>query len=414
MAKPILITLPFLMLVLDVWPLKRLAPGATANHSSRDRAPQTALPYTSGQSMWDRYRGPIWQCLREKLPLIGLGLGAVVFSLMRLGRIISADHVPLPLRISNAIVSYVKYLWHLLWPFDLAALYPFPSHVPAWQVMGSLVLLIGLTALFLYYLQRAPYLMVGWLWFLGSLVPKIGLVQAGLWPALADRWAYFPAIGLFVAIVWSAGEIWSRWSVLRRRMLAFSAAIYIGFLAMLCHAQVGYWANSTVLFERMIEKTEGNYVAHNNLGYVLIKEKRYDEARRHFERSIAINPKFEIPYVNIGTIYKDQGQSDEAIAWYRKALAINPQYARGHLNIGNIYFSRQEYVQAIHHFARGIEVDSDSALLFNSLGAALTKLGRLDEAARCFQTALRIDPGLKMASRNLEAIVKARSERNSG
>lgn len=402
------------MLVLDVWPLKRLAPGATASRSSRDRYPQKAFPWASGQTMWDRYRGSILHCLREKLPLMGLGLGAVVFSLMRLGRTISADHIPLPLRISNAIVSYVKYLWHLLWPFDLAALYPFPSHVPTWQVIGSLVLLVGLTAFFLYSLQRAPYLMVGWLWFLGTLFPKIGLVQAGLWPALADRWAYFPAIGFFFAIVWSAAEIGSRWSGLRRRMLAFSAAIYIVSLTMLCYVQVGYWANSTVLFERMIDKTEGNYMAHNNLGYVLIKEKRYDEARRHFEKSIAINPKFEIPYANIGTIHKDQGQTDKAIDWYQKALTINPEYARGHLNIGNIYFSRQEYIQAIHHYARGIEVDSDSALLFNSLGAALSKLGRLDEAARCFQTALRIDPGLKMASKNLEAIVKARSEGNSG
>ncbi|MGD9332114.1 MAG: tetratricopeptide repeat protein [Desulfobacterales bacterium] len=409
MAKPILVTLPFLLLLLDYWPLNRFAPERSSGLHSRP--PEASLPdLRSGEDIYLAVK----KCLIEKVPFLALALGAILFSVLRFGETISAHVVPMPLRIGNAIISYVKYLGLLVWPADLAAFYPFPTELSIGHLVASIGFLCVLTVYAVLQWNRSPYLIIGWLWFLGTLVPKIGLVQAGLWPELADRWAYFPAIGVFIAGVWWGADWFPRLSKALRLGLRLTIATAIGVLTAVTWVQVGYWANSTVLFERMIDKTENNYMAHNNLGFVLIKEDRLDDAQRHFEQAIAIFPKFEIPYLNIGTIYKERGQLDAAIEWYQQALEINPRFARAYLNIGNIYFQREAFPEAIRYFSAGIQVDPNSALLYNSLGAAFTKIGRLDQAIACFEQALENDPGLKMAARNLAAVKAAHDRSRSG
>lgn len=387
MAKPILVTLPFLLLLLDYWPLRRFILPEIAKKKSG----VIANNFFPEENHYDSIR----KCIVEKIPFLALAFGAILFSLLRFGDTISTHSVPITLRISNATVSYVKYLWLLLWPADLAAFYPFPKEIPIEHLIGSIVFIAGFTVYG--YLKRnvAPYLIIGWLWFLGTLVPKIGLVQAGLWPEMADRWAYFPAIGIFILVMWWCGDVFSRRPVILRVGVGLAVGAYIVVLSTVTYLQVGYWANSTALFERMIDKTDNNYMAHNNLGYILIKEKRYDEAQQHFEKAIAIFPRFEIPYLNLGSIAKSRGQTDSAIEWYIKALDFNPRFARAYLNLGNIYFEREAFSEAIGYFTAGIQVDPNSALLYNSLGAALTRIGRLTRPSCVSKRHLRSIRGLK-------------------
>ncbi|MGD8268239.1 MAG: tetratricopeptide repeat protein [Desulfobacterales bacterium] len=407
MAKPILVTLPFLMLLLDYWPFRRI-----------DLVPRTgdqnAFPRTEAGQALPRLRITTSHAARsiaglivEKVPFLGMTIGAILFSILRFGTTVSVDHVPFPLRMANAIVSYLKYLGNLFYPVNLAAFYPFPPSIPSWQVVTSLLLLLLVTLYLIINMRRWKYLLVGWLWFIGTLVPKIGLVQAGLWPALADRWAYFPAIGLFIGLVWWVADGLAGKSKAQIRGTAMAALVLLGILANLAWRQVGYWADSTTLFEHMLATTTDNYMAHHNLGFVLLKEDRLEAAAWHFKRAIAIAPEFEPAVASLGTIAKKRGRHAEAVRWYKNAMAINPHYSVAYLNLGNLYFDRGEFHEAIRYFSKGIKVEPRSSLLYNSLGAALTKTGRLEEAVICYRKALQIDPGLKIAAMNLDAVEAA-------
>ncbi len=412
MAKPILVTLPFLMLLLDFWPFRRI----DLTPPNRDAS---ANPWTAIARAGVRLRITTHDASRslaglivEKVPYLVMTVGAILLSFLRHGTTVSVEQVPLTLRMANAVVSYIKYVGHLLYPVDLAAFYPFPQSVPAWQAVTSLMLLTVVTFYLVINIRRRAYLLVGWLWFLGTFIPKIGLVQGGLWPALADRWAYFPAIGLFISLVWWLGDFLAGKSRAQIRAAATAVFLLLGILMTITWKQVGYWADSTALFERMLSKTSDNYMAHNNLGFVLLKEDRLDEAAWHFKRAIVIAPNFEPAFSSLGTIAKKRGQHEEAVEWYERAIAINPRYGVAYLNLGNLYFDRGEFRKAIRYYSTGIKAAPRSSLLYNSLGAALTKIGRLNEAVVCYKTALQIDPGLQIAAVNLSA-VEAASKRSA-
>ena len=407
MAKPILVTLPFLMLLLDYWPLRRIE--LLAQTGDQNAKPRTAEGPTGTHLHLtaENAARSTTGLIVEKVPFLAMTIGAILFSILRFGTTVSIDHVPFSLRMANAVVSYLKYLANLFYPLNLAAFYPFPPSIPSWQVVTSLILLLVVTFYFLFNIRRWQYLLVGWLWFLGTLVPKIGLVQAGLWPALADRWAYFPAIGLFIGLVWWAADGLTGKSKAHMRGAAMAALVLLGILAHVAWRQVGSWANSTALFEHMLAKTTDNYMAHHNLGFVLLKKDRLEAAAWHFKRAIAIAPEFEPAVASLGTIAKKRGQHAEAVAWYENAIAINPSYSVAYLNLGNLYFDRGEFQKSIRYFSKGIKADPHSSLLYNSLGAALTKTGRLEDAVLCYRKALQIDPGLKIAAMNLDAVEAA-------
>ena len=410
MAKPILVTLPFLMLLLDYWPLNRMHLGARVKDDGTGHG--RAVRRIGRLVAEDDRPGGLRRLVVEKLPFLALALGAIAFSVVRFGTTIPVEHVPLALRVANAIVSYIKYLAHLFFPFGLAAFYPFPTSVPAWQVASSILLLVTISLLLVMQMRRRGFLLIGWLWFLGTLVPKIGLVQAGLWPELADRWAYFPAIGIFIVVVWGAAAAGSRWPDGVRRTALSAALLVVGLLMAATWRQAGYWSNSTLLFKRMLAETSNNYMAHNNMGFVLMEAKQWGRAAEHFSRAIAIKPNFEVPYLNLGLVAKANRAYDEAIRWYEKAIAVNPNYAQAYLNLGNVYFQKGAMRDAIRCYARGVEADPHSSLLNNSLGAALARIGRLEDAVAYFKAALRIDPGLKVAAKNLKAVEAALARRS--
>lgn len=384
MVKPILVTLPFLMLLLDYWPLGRYRHGVDGN-SSFKRA----------------VRFIIW----EKVPLIVLTIMAIWFSLQRHGSPASIDQVPLPLRLSNAVVSYVQYLQNLFYPANLTAFYPYPKEIPSWQVFGSVMVLLGISALAVLWIRRFPYLFVGWFWFAGTMFPKIGLVQVGLWPALADRWAYFPAIGIFLMVSWAFFDSIKRLPQSMRLRFLWAILPLCGLMVVLTWKQVSYWENSKALFVRMVSMTENNFMAHNNLGLVLQKEGKLEEALDNFHKAIEINPSFEIAYLNVGKIARDRGDRDTAIAWYKKALAVRPSYYAAHIALGNMLLSANAYAGAWQHFSEAVKINPDGAPPFNGLGGILAKLGRFQEAKAMFDRALAIEPDYVPAKQNLERVV---------
>lgn len=381
MAKPILVTLPFLMLLLDLWPLNRFG------HVS---------PELPGRKMM------LGHIIGEKAPLIVLSFLAIWFSLQRHGGSpISVEQVSMQLRLSNAVVAYVQYLINLIYPLELAAYYPFPKVIPIWKILGAIFVLLSVSGAVTFWLKKVPYLFVGWFWFTGTLFPNIGLVQLGMWPALADRWAYFPAIGLFVLISWGLIDLLENKSGIFRKGLIIILVAACSVTVFLTWKQVGYWANSTRLFERMLEKTKNNDFAHNNLGLVLVKQGKLDEAERHYLKAIDIDPNVPNPYLNIGVIADKNGDLENAQKLYEKAITIDPDYYDGHLTLGGFFLKQGNYQKSSHHYAEAIRINSGAASPYNGFGVVLMEIGRSEDGIKMFQQALEIDPEYKPAIKNL-------------
>jgi protein O-mannosyl-transferase len=275
LAKPMLVTWPFVMLLLDYWPLRRFQrPGVqrrlgSASHS--EAATATAL-------------------VREKLPLFAIAAASCVITMFAQshgGAVHTLAAVPVAVRLSNALVSYAKYLLLTFWPNDLAVYYPFAG-IPAWQIIGAAFLLIGITAFCLFQRRTRPYLIVGWLWFLGTLVPVIGIVQVG-GQIMADRYFYIPSIGLFIALVFGLADIAKSWRV-APALCAGVAGVILVILAMLTNAQIQRWRDSFALFEHTLGVTPPNLRIEHNLGVALAVSDRYNEAAAHFEKALQINP----------------------------------------------------------------------------------------------------------------------------
>jgi tetratricopeptide (TPR) repeat protein len=404
LAKPNLVTLPFLLLMLDFWPLGRLRwPGRTGAAGTAHVLAEGALPTSS-----------IGRLVAEKLPLIALSLAAIGASILRLGSTIPAGQVPWELRLANALVSYLRYLGNLVWPHNLAAFYPYPKSIPLWQSWGALTALIIITVLILFQIRKRPYLFVAWFWFAGTFVPKIGLIQSGLWPALADRWAYFPAIGVFLLIVWLGGDIRARLQPPMRAMTSVTMALGLAILAALTWVQAGTWSDSYTLLGRMLKLYPDNFMAHNNLGLLQRKDGRIEEAEQHFREAIRINPAFEIAYLNLGNVAKERGDVDRAMDWYGQALNLNRNFPGAHLAIAGLFFDRGAFSDAARHYLLASQIKPDHVAAINGLGAALTKMNRLVEAIALFEEALRIDPGYAPARENLAAVRAALRPTSSG
>jgi hypothetical protein len=304
MSKPMLVTLPCVLLLLDFWPLNRWGIGRTGTRSNG----------------FDRY------LLTEKIPLFVLAFLSIwisTLSVYRLGIVSSGELKPFGLRIANALISYVNYLVKILWPTDLAFLYPYPLTVSLWQTIGSGFLLFCISAAFLIKLRKAPYLSVGWLWYLGTLVPVMGLVQAGFWPAMADRFTYVPAVGIFVVIAWGLPSLAAGWRFSRKNLLPAAAAVLI-FLMTLTSIQVKYWRDSKTLYEHTLKVTKNNYLVHNNLGNVYFRERQFPEAVHQFSEALRINPAYALAHNGLGAALIRMGHIEKAIFYFQEAVKINP------------------------------------------------------------------------------------------
>jgi tetratricopeptide (TPR) repeat protein len=279
---------------------------------------------------------------------------------------------PIDLRVSNATLSYVVYLGKMVWPASLCVFYPHPGTVnigiPAWQVLTSILLLGGLSFIVFWQRVRRPYLLVGWFWYLGTLLPVIGLVQTGA-QAWADRYTYIPLIGVFVIIAWGISDVLEGWRYRRSTLLLLGGAIVFALTAV-AWKQTGYWGNNFTLFTRALNVTENNWLAWNNMGNVYRQTNKIERAIFCFQEALRIKPDYAMAWFNLGVTYSDLGQSRRAITYYLEAVRIWPAYAVAWLNLGESYANLGDYQQAINNCKEALRIKPDFAEALFNIGLA--------------------------------------------
>jgi tetratricopeptide (TPR) repeat protein len=379
MSKPMVITLPLLLLLLDYWPLKRWEPAAFV-----------ARP------------GLAARLLLEKLPFVMAALLTSFITLhaaSRRGSLPSVAECPIMARVANATLSYAGYLLQAFWPGDLAVFYPFPATISVWSVAAAALLLLGISVTAFCLARRWPYVMVGWLWYLATLLPVIGLIQLAGY-SHADRYTYVPLIGVFVLLVWGAHDVTQRWRYGgAARSVAGCAAIVL--CLVVTRQQLGNWKDSETLYRHALAVTENNYLAHNNLGNTLDEKGQTDEAIRQFQEAIRAQPSYAEAYNNLGAVLDKQGQTDEAIRQFQEAIHVQPSYADAHNNLSAVLDKKGQIDEAIRQYQEALRLKPDYAEAHNNLGSALDKQGQTDEAIRQFQEALRLKPDYAEAHNNL-------------
>jgi protein O-mannosyl-transferase len=391
MSKPMLVTTPFVLLLLDYWPLRRMqqAEGGTQTDLS-----QASVSFSARCSAI---------LLLEKVPffLLSAASSVATFLVQRKGGAVSTA-LTVGERIANAVVSYARYVRKMVWPNDLSVLYPHPGHWPWWQILAAAVLLITVSVSAVVWWRRRPYLIVGWLWFLGTLVPVIGLVQVGIQP-MADRYTYVPMIGLFVMLVWGLGDLAAErvaqpW---RGRALAGATMLALAACGVATFRQVQIWRDSETLFSRAVRVTTRNYLAHNNLGFYFSGKGRMAEAMEQYQLSLKIKPDYEDALNNLGYALAGQRKFAEAIPLYEAALRVRPRHAEVHNNLGNALSETGKIDDAISHYLVALEQNPEHADAHNNLGIALAMKGKLDEAVDHFHLAIRYKPNYASAHSNL-------------
>jgi tetratricopeptide (TPR) repeat protein len=381
MCKPMLVTMPFVLLLLDYWPLRRFSqPGGRL------------VP---------------WRLIVEKIPLLALSGAASVTTLFaQTAARMPLEQVSLPLRVGNALISYVAYLGQMFWPSGLAVLYRFStSDIRATGVVLSLVVLTGISVGVLI-LRRRPYLLIGWLWYLIMLAPVIGLVWVGT-QSRADRYTYLPQIGLYLMLTWAAADLSAGW---RRRRLALggSATIILVALIFCAHTQAAYWRNSETLWTHTLACTANNIVGHNNLGNEFTRQGRLDEAISHYQTALQVKPDYAEAHYNLAEALLRKGALDEAIVHYQKALQIDPDYGDANNNLGNALMRQGRVDEAIAHYQRALQINPDSAGTHVNFGNALVQSGRVDDAIAQYRQALQINPDFAQAHYNLGKVLLQR------
>jgi tetratricopeptide (TPR) repeat protein len=384
MCKPMLVTLPLVLLLLDYWPLNRLRADAATEPVFR----------LAGR------RVP-WRLVFEKLPLLGLAVASCAVTIFAQTKsILPFENMSLSLRAGNASISCVAYLGQMFWPSGLAVLYPFTAGgVGVSEVVLSLVLLAGISTGVFILRRRRPYFLTGWLWYLIMLAPVIGIVQVGA-QARADRYTYLPQIGLYLLLTWAAADLCAGWRH-RRVVLGGGSTIILMALIFCARAQTAYWRNSESLWTHTLACTSDNFIGHNNLGTALLKTGNADEAMVHYQMALEINPDYAEAHYNLGYALLKMGNVDEAIAHFQKALQINPDYADAHNNLGYALIQKGNVDEAIPHFQKALQINPDYADAHNNLGNILLEKGSVDEAIIHFQKALQIKPDDADAHNNL-------------
>jgi len=390
MSKPMLVTLPFVLLLLDYWPLRRFQ-----------------FRYQDGSKNTHK-KSIIISLIREKIPFFILSAASCVITFIvqkKGGAIGSLDVFTLKARIANTIVSYAGYIGKMFWPVKLSVFYPHPDVLLVWKVSGACFLLVSISFLTIKYSRKYPWLAVGWLWYLGTLVPVIGFIQIGT-QAMADRYTYIPLIGLFIIIAWGFPEVLSKWRYKGIKFFPIAATV-LSILVVATWFQVRYWKDSITLFEHALEVTENNYVVHNNLGFALKREGRVTEAVENYLAALRINPDFEMAHLNIGVILSGRGDNEAAIKHYKEALRIEPDFISAYINLGNARLRQGRIADAISHYSEALRLDLDSEQAYNGLGVVMIRTGRIEKAIEFFEKALQLKPDYKEAQNNLKNTLAA-------
>ena len=400
LSKPMLVTLPCVLLLLDLWPLQR-------------------IPLVVTPAAWRTAR----RLIMEKLPFFALVAISCVLTVMaqsKGGSVAPTGDINFLQRLANSVIAYGWYVWKLFWPVDLAIIYPLFPNRPMEQIIYATMLVAGLTTLALWQRRRRPYLFVGWFWYVGMLVPVIGLVQVGM-QAYADRYTYLPYVGLFIMLAWAVAELTASWPK-RQLLLAVGAVAILAASVGGTRHQLQFWKDEETLFRRARAVTENNYIALNNLGYALASRGQYDEAIELYAESLKAAPRFAEAYNSIGcarlgqkkpelaleafvqalaikpeaviirnncgTALHELGRHAEAVEQYQEALRLDPDYAEAHYNLANSYSALKETTNALTHYHRAITLAPAYGNAWLNLGYELLRLGRRTEAKAAFESAL--------------------------
>ncbi len=373
LSKNMLVTTPFVLLLLDYWPLGRFS----------SFSPQVLL-----------------RRVAEKIPLFVLTIGSCVATALVPEKVSAGDSLSFGLRMENAVVSYVTYLWQMIHPAGLACVYPNPvNYLPLWQVAGALGLLLVISGVVWAFRQTHPCLVVGWLWYLGMMIPVIGIVQISYY-AHADRYTYLPQIGLYLLLTWAAADLCAGWRH-RRVMLGGLSTVILAALICCADTQASYWRNDETLWTHTLACTSGNIVGEIYLGNALCQTGKVDEAIPHYQRALQIEPNDVKAHIVLGNALLQKGNVDEAIPYYKRALQIEPENSEAHNNLGNALLRRGRVDEAITQFQKALQIKPDYADASYNLGNALLQKGRVDEAITQFQKALQIKPDYADACYNL-------------
>jgi tetratricopeptide (TPR) repeat protein len=371
MSKPMLVTTPFVLLLLDFWPLGRLK-GST--------------------------RFPL---LIEKLPFFLLAVASCIVTYLvqeKGGAVLGVSHFPIANRLGNALMSYGRYLEKMVWPQGLAPLYLKHGAWAWWQAGLAAALLLAVSIIALWQVGCRPYLPFGWFWYLGTLVPVIGLVQVGM-QSMADRYTYIPLIGIFIIVAWGGGEVAARWRVPRSVLLAVTSVVLAGCM-ILTHQQLAYWKDGETLLRRMIWATESNYMAHYNLGNVYSRTGRLPEAVREYEAALAAQPNYAEAHNNLGTVLLRQGRFDEAIAHHTAAVRLRPELLY-YFNLANAFADAGKFSEAVANYQAALKLDPASSQAHHNLGLVLQSQGQSASAMAEFRAALQLQPDYESAAFNL-------------
>jgi tetratricopeptide (TPR) repeat protein len=392
LSKPMVVTLPLVLLLLDVWPLARLLPPKGGRSKAGARSGTTAF-----------------RLLTEKLPLFALALLSAVVTVVvqsRWGAVGGLATYPLALRLENAAVSYVAYLAKLAWPASLSALYPYRADVGIPAALGAGMLLLAITFLAVRALPRRPWVLVGWLWFVVTLLPVIGIIQAGL-QSMADRYTYVPAIGVFAVASWGGAELVGRLTQ-RRAVPAIVAGLFLVAYAIRARAHLPTWKDSVTLWSNAVDATGVNAYASYNLGVVLVQAGRTDEGIARFEEALRIQPDYADVRIDLANALRGRGAFDAAIREYETVVRLRPTYAAARLALADALRDHGRAAEAVTRYREALKLDPTLAIAHNEIGNLFTRDGRFDDAYDEYAAAVRLDPGLAEARNNLGgALVRA-------
>jgi tetratricopeptide (TPR) repeat protein len=431
LSKPTLVTLPFVLLLLDYWPLGRMRSGKGEARSDKGEEDSG-----KSQTEFQRFSVSVFRSLVvEKIPLFVLSAASCVATVLAQQKVIEANlRVTFLERASNALISYVAYLGEMIWPLHLVVSHPYAEkyqNLP--QAIASLVLLLIVSTLCFLVRRKYPFLLTGWLWYIGMLVPMIGFVQVSA-QARADRYTYLPQIGIYLMLVWSGATLIQRFRV-KRVFVAAPAAVVVVVLVCCSYAQAHYWHDTETLWRHALDSSTYDYIAHDSLGYTLVEKGNIDEAiteyrkaidikpnyaeahnnlanallqkglvdeaTAHYQRALELDPEFAEPHNNLGNVLFKEGRVDEAIEQYKIAVAKRPEFAEVHCNLGSAYIVKGDWDDAIPQLRTAVKIDPKYAQAHNKLGIALAASGGTDEAVAHFKEAVRLDPNYAEAHFNL-------------
>jgi protein O-mannosyl-transferase len=398
MSKPMLVTLPFVLLLLDYWPLNRIS----FNSRDEDRL-EISTPFVSQKLK-------ISSLMIEKIPLFILTIISTcltIYAALYVKMVANLEALPLTKRISNAIISYALYIKKLFLPYNLAVFYP-PSKIDFWQASFTALLMFGITITVFKFYRKYPYLLVGWLWYLGTLVPVIGLLQVGA-QAMADRYTYIPLIGIFIIMAWGLFDLTME---RRKGNVIFSAiaVLIIAIMAVLTSIQVSYWKNNVTLYSHAIEVTKNNYLANNNLGAHFIDIGDYKQAYFYITTAIQINPKYADAHRNLAVIFIEEGKKEKAINHFKEAIKIKPNYTDAIRRLADVLARDKQFEEAKNQYIKLLTYDPADYEAYNNLGAVLVQIGKVDDAIVLFRKALYLKADYIIAKRNLEIVLRQKNQ----